>query len=117
MIRDPELYERLNGALTRLDSLGAAVLAGEGTLGKLVRDDSLYAGMVGVVGRADSALAGVEGLVAGVNHSEGTLARLLEDPALYDQLLKTVVDLQNLIHAIRADPKAFRPAVTVDVFD
>lgn len=113
MIRDPELYDRMSSALARLDSLGAVVLEGQGSLGRMIRDDSLYSGLVGVVGRADSTLAGVEGLVDGVDNGDGTMARLLEDPELYDQLLKTVVDLQALIEAIRQDPEAFRPEIRV----
>ena len=117
LIDDPTLYNRLDAALVRLDSIGRVVLEGQGTLGRLVRDDTLYEGLVDVVGRADSALAGVEGFVEGVNEADGTVARLLEDPALYDQLLKTVVDLQTLIEAIRSNPRAFRPEVQVDVFE
>lgn len=116
MIRDPELYNRMNAALTRLDSLGLAILAGEGSLGRLIGDDALYEGMLGVVGRADSAVLGVQGLLSGIETGDGTMARLLEDPALYDEFLKTVVDLQNLIRAIRDDPRRFRPEVNVEVF-
>lgn len=116
MIQDPSLYNRMNAALVRLDSLGAVILAGEGTLGRLIHDDALYEGMVGVVGRADSAVLGVQSFVEGLGRGDGTLGRLLEDPALYDAFLKTVVDLQNLIAAIRADPRAFRPEVKVEVF-
>jgi phospholipid/cholesterol/gamma-HCH transport system substrate-binding protein len=116
MIRDPAMYDRMNGTLARLDSLGAVILDGDGTLGRLIRDDSLYQGLVGVVGRADSAMTGVQGLIGGIESGDGTLARLLEDPALYDQFLKTVVDLQNLIRAIREDPRTYRPEIRVDVF-
>jgi phospholipid/cholesterol/gamma-HCH transport system substrate-binding protein len=116
LIRDPAMYERMEGALDRLDSLGATILAGQGTLGRLVRDESLYEGLVGVVGRADTSLGHVEGFVGGLTEAEGTIARLLEDPALYDEFLRTIVDIQNLIQDIRANPRAYRPEVNVRVF-
>ena len=116
MIRDPSLYQRMNATLGRLDSIGAAVLAGQGSLGKLVGDDELYDGLVGVVSRADSAAMGVQAMLGGLGEEDGTLARLIEDPALYEAFLKAVVDLQGLIEEIRADPKAFTPPVTVEVF-
>jgi hypothetical protein len=106
----------MESALTRLDSLGAVILAGEGTLGRLVQDDSLYHALLGVVGRADTTLAGIEGFVGDMTEADGTIRRLLEDPALYDEFLKTVVDIQNLIRAIRDDPRAYRPDVTIRVF-
>jgi phospholipid/cholesterol/gamma-HCH transport system substrate-binding protein len=116
LIRDPAMYERMEGALERLDSLGATILAGQGTLGRLVRDESLYEGLVGVVGRADTTLGHVEGFVGGLTEADGTIARLLEDPALYDEFLRTIVDIQNLIQDIRANPRAYRPEVNVRVF-
>lgn len=113
VIRDPELYNRMNSTLAKLDSLGSVVLDGEGSLGRLVRDDELYEGLLGMVGRADSTLAGVEGFVAGASEADGSLARLIDDPALYDELLKTIVDLQTLIQALREDPSALSPRVRV----
>jgi phospholipid/cholesterol/gamma-HCH transport system substrate-binding protein len=116
LIRDPAMYERMESALVRLDSLGATILAGEGTLGRLVRDDALYEGMVGAVGRADATLGHVEEFVGELTEADGTIRRLLEDPELYDQFLRTVVDIQNLIQDIRANPRAYRPEVNVRVF-
>lgn len=113
VIRDPTLYENMNRTLARLDSLGALAMEGDGSLGRLMRDDSLYEGLLGVVGRADSTLAGVDGFIAGAAAGEGTLNRLIEDPELYDQLLRTIVDLQALIQAIREDPSALSPEVRV----
>lgn len=116
LIHDPAMYDLMEGALVRLDSLGAAILAGEGTLGRLMSDDGLYDGMLGVMGRADTTLLGVQGLVEELGDRDGTIGRLLEDPELYDQFLKAVVDVQNLIQAIRADPRTYRPDVHIRVF-
>lgn len=116
LIHDPAMYERMETALARLDTVALAVLGGQGTLGRLLVDESLYEGMVGVVGRADTTLAGVEGFVLGLTEADGTIQRLLEDPALYDELLKAIVDVQNLIQAIRDNPREFRPDVQIRVF-
>jgi phospholipid/cholesterol/gamma-HCH transport system substrate-binding protein len=116
LIHDPSMYERMETALVRLDSVGALVLGGRGTLGRLMADESLYEGMVGVVGRADTTLAGVEGFVLGMTEADGTIRRLMEDPALYDELLKAIVDVQNLINAIREQPREYRPDVQIRVF-
>jgi phospholipid/cholesterol/gamma-HCH transport system substrate-binding protein len=116
LIHDPAMYERMEAALVRVDSLAGAALAGEGTLGRLMADETLYEGMLGVVGRADSTLAGVEGAILGLTEADGTIRRLIEDPELYDQLLRAIVDIQNLVQAIREDPREFRPDVRVRVF-
>jgi phospholipid/cholesterol/gamma-HCH transport system substrate-binding protein len=116
LINDPAMYERMEAALVRLDSVGMAILGGQGTLGRLLVDEALYDGMLGVVGRADATVAGVEGFVLEMTEADGTVRRLMEDPALYDELLKAIVDVQNLIQAIRDNPREFRPEVQIRVF-
>jgi phospholipid/cholesterol/gamma-HCH transport system substrate-binding protein len=116
LIHDPAMYERMETALIRLDSVALAVLGGQGTLGRLLVDESLYDGMVGAVGRVDTTLAGVEGFILEMTEADGTVRRLMEDPALYDELLKAIVDVQNLINAIRENPREFRPDVQIRVF-
>jgi phospholipid/cholesterol/gamma-HCH transport system substrate-binding protein len=116
LIRDPAMYEQMESALIRLDSIGATILSGRGSLGRLVHDDALYEGLVGFVDRADTALVHVEGFVGGLTEADGTISRLLEDPELYDQLLRTIVDIQNLIQEIRENPREYRPDVNVRVF-
>jgi phospholipid/cholesterol/gamma-HCH transport system substrate-binding protein len=116
LIHDPAMYQRMEAALVRLDSLGAMALSGRGTLGRLLVDEGLYEGLVGVVGRADTTLAGVEGFVLEMTEADGTVRRLMEDPALYDELLKAIVDVQNLINAIRENPREYRPDVHIRVF-
>lgn len=113
IIDDPALYTRMTATLARLDSLSGAILEGDGSLGRLVRDDSLYHGLVGVVGRADSTLGGLNQLLTSATDGEGTVARLVEDPELYDQLLRTIVELQTLIQALREDPSALSPEIRV----
>ncbi len=116
LIHDPTMYERMDVALARLDSLAAMVMGGQGTMGRLLHDDGLYEGILRIVDRADTTLAGVEGLVLDLTEADGTVRRLMEDPELYDQLLRAIVDVQNLIQAIRDDPREFRPEVRVRVF-
>ena len=48
MIDDPALYDRLVETLGATDSLLVALNNRNGTLGKLLRDDSLYTSLVGI---------------------------------------------------------------------
>jgi len=116
LIRDPALYDQLDRAIARVDSVGALLLHGGGTFGQLLRSDSLYRGLLATVGRADTMLMGLSGLVQGVDGQQGSLGRLLTDPALYDEMLRAVLDLQRLINDIRMNPRRYRPEVNVDVF-
>lgn len=116
LLREPEMYESISGTVGRLDALSARIEAGEGTIGQLVASDSLYLGLVRSAQAADSALSSLSAVLGRVQAGEGTLGRLASDPGLYDELLKTIVDLQAVIAAIREDPQRIRPEVNVDVF-
>jgi phospholipid/cholesterol/gamma-HCH transport system substrate-binding protein len=46
---DPELYDRLNRAAERVDSLTAKLESGEGAAGALLKDEELYTEMKALV--------------------------------------------------------------------
>ncbi|MBI4410647.1 MAG: MCE family protein [Gemmatimonadetes bacterium] len=116
LVRDPEIYRRLQSAAARVDSVTAGILRGRGSLGRLVQSDSLYRRLYSAAARADTAAGGLAQTVGQLNHGDGTLQRLISDPAAYDEFLKAVVELQNVLKDIRADPKRYRPDVHVKVF-
>jgi phospholipid/cholesterol/gamma-HCH transport system substrate-binding protein len=84
-VNDPDLYNRSRAVVDKLEQVsdkGLAILnkveRGEGTVGKLVADQELYA-------RATQAAAGLNELAGKLNNQNGTLAKLA-DPALYAKL-------------------------------
>jgi phospholipid/cholesterol/gamma-HCH transport system substrate-binding protein len=52
-------------------------------------------------------------LLARLQAGVGSAGKLLTDEGLYEELLKTVVDLNALLAAVREDPKRFVPPVSV----
>jgi len=56
-LADPDLYQRLDSLTRRGDALFTKVERGEGTVGKLIKEDELYA-------RMDKLLTDMEDLVA-----------------------------------------------------
>lgn len=93
-------------ATAGLDSVTAIVVEGQGTLGRLVRSDSLYLALASSASRADSLLALIE-------RGEGAIGQLVTDERLYEELLKTVVDLNAFLQDVRENPKRFIPPVKV----
>lgn len=116
MMRDPALYNRMVSTVARVDSLGQAVMRGQGTFGKLIGSDELYRSLFGTASKADTAIGNLSATINRVTTAGGTLQKLTTDPQLYDQFLKAVVDLQNMIAEIRANPRKFVPPVQVKVF-
>jgi phospholipid/cholesterol/gamma-HCH transport system substrate-binding protein len=83
-----------------LDKLLAGVQAGQGTVGKAVKDEELYRQAVTLVNRLDDTLAKISG-------GQGTVGQLLVNPQLYDTLNSTTAEMQSLVKDIRANPKKF----------
>jgi phospholipid/cholesterol/gamma-HCH transport system substrate-binding protein len=134
LINDPATVNALNGSLKNLQDMTARINAGEGSLGKLLKDqafadsltgatsnlrtltDRLNAGQ-GTAGKllTDTALydrlnqvtTQLNTVIARLNDGEGTVGQLLKDKQLYENMNKTVLEFQQLLEAIKKDPKHY----------
>ncbi len=73
---------------------------GEGTLGRVVNDDSLYRNL-------DAAVNETKATIDKINRGQGSAGKLVNDPELYNSLNRTVAQLE----AISTDIKAGRGSV------
>ncbi len=78
LLKDDELYTRLNGIATEGQTLLADVRNGKGTISKLIYDDALYQELRSPIQRVDAILADLQA-------GHGSAGKLLKDPALYDE--------------------------------
>jgi phospholipid/cholesterol/gamma-HCH transport system substrate-binding protein len=120
----------LDSILKKLDGILNAVQVGQGTIGKLLVDETLYDKILAIanegqkltetlnsrdssVGKLlhdDQLYEDVRGSVARINtlmdtftsdyQSQGTVRKLLKDPALYDDTRKTIADVRQLLAGI-----------------
>lgn len=90
LIKDEQLYARLNDTLGDVQEITEAVKQGKGTIGHLVYDEGLYNDLRRTLARFDR-------LADGLERGEGTAGRLLKDPALYDELRATSKELHTLV--------------------
>jgi phospholipid/cholesterol/gamma-HCH transport system substrate-binding protein len=74
----------------RIDGLLAIVENGQGNIGKLLKDDSLY-------DRANATVAEVQQLVKDVKDSNGTISHLLYDDTLYTDIRKPIQRLDDML--------------------
>ncbi|HEY9516217.1 MAG TPA: MlaD family protein [Gemmatimonadaceae bacterium] len=73
---------------------------GEGTMGQLLTNRSLY-------DQLTTTLTGVNALLARVQKPTGTLGRLMDDPALYDHLSSVTVQLDTVLRQMRSTSGTF----------
>jgi phospholipid/cholesterol/gamma-HCH transport system substrate-binding protein len=84
-----ENKERISSLLNNLDSVLGGAARGEGTLGRLLKDESLYK-------ETKETLASINEIAVSIKQGEGTLGKLVNDESLYNETKKTVADLGQL---------------------
>lgn len=87
--------EPLIEAINRLESIASKIDKGEGTLGRLVNNPSLYDEMTAMSSRLNQ-------LLARLDSGEGTLGKLIADPTLYDNINSTMVNLAEISNQVKS---------------
>ncbi|MCK5832858.1 MCE family protein [bacterium] len=76
-----------------LKSIAAKIDSGEGTLGKLINDPSIYFDIAALT-------RSTEEIVDKINKNEGNIGRLFNDTLLYDEMVASISDVRELIDSI-----------------
>jgi len=90
-----DLLDNLNVLTTRLNAVVETIDTGQGTVGRFIKDDTLYR-------RLDSTVGEAQRLIADVSAGQGTLGQLVQSRELYDNLNQTVVKLQRVADQIES---------------
>jgi phospholipid/cholesterol/gamma-HCH transport system substrate-binding protein len=94
LAQSSNLLSQFQGILGRLDGLIAVVESGQGNIGKLIKDDSLY-------DRLNSTAGEVDQLVKDVKNSNGTISHLLYDDQLYNDIRKPIQRMDDMLAQIQ----------------
>ncbi|MGE5443698.1 MAG: MlaD family protein, partial [Ignavibacteriales bacterium] len=84
-----ENKDKINSVLYNLDSVLSQAASGKGTIGKLLKDDSLY-------NEGRDTLASLNEISTTINKGKGTLGKLVKDETLYNNTKETMVNLGQL---------------------
>ena len=90
-----DLLDNLNVLTTRLNSVVGTIDEGKGTVGKFIKDDTLYR-------RVDATVNNAERLVSQISEGEGTLWQLVRSRELYDNLNQTAAKLERVADQIES---------------
>ena len=134
LLTNRELYDQLNGTLSRANTMLARLQNPNGSVGRMLDDPTLYNRLVDVIGSTDSLVialnssrgsaglllrdttlyhnlvgitTGADSLMRALTNGQGTASRLLTDQTLYDQLNKLVSDLSAILADVRRDPSRY----------
>lgn len=93
LLKDEELYRRLNGVAAESQQLVSDIRTGKGTLSRLLYEDTLYQEVRAPIQRLDAMLADLQ-------HGQGTAGKLLRDPALFNEAERTMTELNQLVRQL-----------------
>src|SRR6266403_1317478 len=95
ILKDEELYTRLNAAIADAQQLLIAVRTGKGTISHLLNDDDLYQDVRASIDKLNT-------IVLELQQGRGTAGKFLKDEALYDDLRKTTTQFNELLSDLQA---------------
>jgi phospholipid/cholesterol/gamma-HCH transport system substrate-binding protein len=95
LIYDPSLYNRVNATVAEFQTLINDISQGKGSIGKLIEDDELY-------NKANASIDKINQLIDEVNAGNGTIGKLLKDPSLYNSANQTVANVKQMTEDINA---------------
>lgn len=90
LLKDRELYDRMNGIASEGQKLLADVRNGNGTISKLIYSDELYKDI-------QSPLQRIDAMMADLQAGQGTAGKLLKDPALFNDAQQTLAEIRGLV--------------------
>ena len=99
-LKDPSLYDNGNKAIANIKQLTDDINAGKGSIGKLARDQQFADKLQNTMNRLSN-------LSDKLDEGNGSAALFLRDRAVYDNTNKLLTDTQDLIKAIRQNPKKY----------
>jgi phospholipid/cholesterol/gamma-HCH transport system substrate-binding protein len=109
-----DLLQQINKIAVPANEILNKANQGEGTLGSLVNDESLYRNLDATVAETKLTITKLQTTLDKVNRGDGTAGRLLNDAELYNNLNKTVAQLEGISNDIRAGKGTAGKFVTDD---
>ncbi len=96
-----DLLQQINKLAIPTNEILNKANQGDGTLGKVINDETLYNSLDATVGEAKLSMVKVQTLIDSVKNGDGTAGKLLNDPELYNNLNNTVSQLEKMSADLR----------------
>jgi len=87
--------QKAGTALSKFEEVGTKLAKGEGTLGKLIADESVYQ-------EAKQTLEALKETSEKINRGEGTLGKLIHDDSVYEEAKKTIETAKETVGVVKS---------------
>ena len=90
----------LTATISNLKNVSSEIAAGQGTIGKLIYDETLYNSAILTVSNLQDTAASARQVINQVNSGQGTLGKLLTDETLYHETTASMTNLNQILQKI-----------------
>lgn len=91
---------RITATLSNMQSISGQIASGQGTVGKVIYDETLYTSALNTVTNLQDAVTQAKQLVNGISSGQGTLGKLATDDALYNSTTASMTNLNQILFKI-----------------
>ncbi len=109
-----DLLQQINRIAIPANEILNRANQGDGTLGRILNDESLYQNLDATVAETKLTMVKLQTTLEKVNRGEGTAGQLMNNPELYNNLNKTVAQLEAISNDIRSGKGTAGKFVTDD---
>ncbi|MDR3457349.1 MAG: MlaD family protein [Verrucomicrobiae bacterium] len=90
----------LTATIANIKNVSSEIAAGQGTVGKLVFDETLYNSALSTVSNLQETAASARLVINNVNAGQGSLGKLLTDETLYHETTASMTNLNQILQKI-----------------
>ncbi len=87
----------ISSTLSNMESISGQIASGQGTVGKVIYDQTLYTSALDTVTNLQDAVTQAKQLVNGITSGRGTLGKLATDDALYTSTTASMTNLNQIL--------------------
>lgn len=111
-----ELLQQINKLAIPANEILTKANQGQGTLGSLVNDESLYRNLDSAIAETKVAVVKLQTSLDKINQGQGSAGKFVNDPELYDNLNKTIARLESISSDIQAGKGTAGKFITDEAF-
>ena len=90
----------LSATITNIQNITGQIASGQGTVGKLIYDQSLYDSAMATVTNLQDTIAQVHQVVGSITNGQGTIGKLMTDDTLYNATTASMTNLDQILFKI-----------------
>ena|ERR1035441_4901623 len=87
----------IGGAISNIDNITAQIASGQGTVGKLIYDQSFYNSAMDTVSNVQATVASAQQIISGITNGQGTIGKLVTDDTLYTATTASMTNLNQIL--------------------